>query len=141
MSKFFEKYSLGGEVGRGAFSIVKVGTNKKTGEKVAVKLIEKKNVAPEYKKNLDAETEILQKVRHENIIKLIELFDTEEFLILVMELVTGGELFDRIVSKGSYTENEASTLVRKMVQAIAYLHGLGIAHRDLKPEVMITNEY
>lgn len=84
-----------------------------------------------YKKNLEVETQILQKVRHPNIIKLIELYDTDEYLFLVMELVVGGELFDRIVEKGAYSEAEASELVRHIVEAILYLHELDICHRDL----------
>jgi serine/threonine protein kinase len=87
------------ELGRGAFSIVKLAKEKSTGKSVAVKIIEKKNVAPEYKKNLETETQILRKVAHPNIIQLLEMFETDEFLFLVMELVVGGELFDRIVEK------------------------------------------
>lgn len=79
----------------------------------------------------------MQKVKHENIIQLQEMYDTDEYLFLVMELVTGGELFDRIVEKGCYTESEASQLVRKIVSAIDYLHQLGICHRDLKPENLL----
>ena len=82
-----------------------------------------------YKKNLDIETEILRKVDHPNIIKLIEMFDTDEYLFLVMELVLGGELFDRIVEKGAYSENESAELVRHIVSAIDYLHEQDICHR------------
>ncbi len=95
----FSKYELSDELGRGAFSIVKLGKEKGTGARVAVKIIEKKNVAQEYRKNLATETEILRKVHHPSIIHLIEMFETDEFLFLVMELVVGGELFDRIVEK------------------------------------------
>jgi len=83
------------------------------------------------------EVDILKKVNHPNIIALKELFDTPDKLYLVMELVTGGELFDKIVEKGSYTESEASHLVRKIVSAVDYLHNLGIVHRDLKPENLL----
>jgi calcium/calmodulin-dependent protein kinase I len=96
-----------------------------------VKIIEKKNVAQEYKKNLQTETEILRSVSHASIIRLEEMFETDDFLFLVMELVVGGELFDRIVEKGAYSEREASDLVRRIVAAISYLHEAGICHRDL----------
>ena len=87
--------------------------------------------------NLIREIEVMKKVNHPNVIKLVAIFEDEKFLYLVMELVTGGELFDKIVEKGSYTEKEAAALVRKMVDAIGYLHEQGIAHRDLKPENLL----
>jgi len=82
--------------------------------------------------------EILQKVHHPNIIALKEMIDTKDKIYFVMELVTGGELFDRIVEKGSYSEEDAKELVRKIVSAVEYLHSKEIAHRDLKPENLLV---
>jgi len=65
------------------------------------------------------------------------MYETPEKLYLIMELVTGGELFDKIVEKGSYSEKEASTTVKKILKAVEYLHNSGIAHRDLKPENLL----
>jgi len=79
-----------------------------------------KNVGKDYEKNLKMETAILQKVHHPNIIELKELVDTKDYLYLIMELVTGGELFDKIVEKGSYTEAEAAHLVYKIISAVLY---------------------
>jgi len=84
------------------------------------------------------EMEILQKVHHPNIIALKEMIDTKDKIYFVMELVTGGELFDRIVEKGSYSEEDAKELVRKIVSAVEYLHSKEIAHRDLKPENLLV---
>jgi len=130
-------YELKHELGRGAFSIVYLATYRSTGQQYAVKVINKKDLGKDYEKNLKMEVDILKKVNHANIIALKELFDTPDKLYLVMELVTGGELFDKIVEKGSYTEKEASELVRKIVSAVDYLHNLGIVHRDLKPENLL----
>lgn len=130
-------YEFKNELGRGAFSIVYLGLNKATGGEFAVKVINKKDLGKDYEKNLKMEVDILKKVNHTNIIALKELFDTPDKLYLVMELVTGGELFDKIVEKGSYTESEASQLVRKIVSAVEYLHGIDIVHRDLKPENLL----
>jgi len=133
-----EFYEIGDELGRGAFSVVKKGVEKKSGQTFAIKIIDKSKACGESeKKRLDTEVEILRKVKHPNIVGMKELFDSQKELYLVMELVTGGELFDKIVEKGQYTENEASIIVAKMLNAVSYLHELGIAHRDLKPENLL----
>jgi len=117
---------------------VRLGVNKKTKEEVAIKIIDRKNVGKDYEKNLRMEMEILKKVHHPNIIELQEMVEAGDKLYFVMELVTGGELFDRIVEKGSYSEEDARILVRKIVSAIEYLHDKNIAHRDLKPENLLV---
>jgi len=137
MTDIEKLYELKTELGRGAFSIVYLATHKPTGSQHAVKVINKKDLGKDYEKNLKMEVDILKKVNHPNIIALKELFDTPDKLYLVMELVTGGELFDKIVEKGSYTESEASQLVRRIVSAVDYLHNMGIVHRDLKPENLL----
>jgi len=133
-----KKYEVGAELGRGAFSVVKVGINKKTKEKVAIKIIDRNDVGKDYEKNLRMEMDILRRVDHPNIIALHEMVEAGNKLYFVMELVTGGELFDRIVEKGSYSEEDAKILVRKIVSAIDYLHKQNIAHRDLKPENLLV---
>jgi len=81
--------------------------------------------------------EILGQVDHPNVVRLFEIFDDGEILYLVMELMSGGELFDRIVEKESYTEKEAAETIRPIVDAIRYCHEQGIIHRDLKPENLL----
>jgi len=132
------KYEVGDELGRGAFSVVKSGVNKKTRERVAIKIIDRHDVGKDYEKNLRMEMDILRRVDHPNIIALHEMIEAGNKLYFVMELVTGGELFDRIVEKGSYSEEDAKILVRKIVSAIDYLHKQNIAHRDLKPENLLV---
>jgi len=135
-----DKYELGQELGRGGFSIVREGRNKQTGEKVAVKFIEKKFVDQEELKLLQREIDIMARVQHTNVLRLFEIFDTDTKLSLVMELVNGGELFYKIVDKGSYSELEARDIVRQLVEGVDYLHNQGIAHRDLKPENLLCSE-
>jgi len=138
MSKVSEHYDIEQDLGKGAFSVVKRATHKKTGEKVAIKIIDKKTATTaQDTKRLETEVTILKKVSHPNIICLKDLYEDSNELCLVMELVTGGELFDKIVEKGQYTENEASIIVKKMLSAVEYLHNQGIAHRDLKPENLL----
>ena len=83
------------------------------------------------------EVEILSQLDHPNVVRLVEIFDSGENLYLVMELMEGGELFDRIVEKESYTEAEAAETIRPIVDAIRYCHDNGVIHRDLKPENLL----
>jgi serine/threonine protein kinase len=71
-------------------------------------------------------------LRHPNIVKLHQTFDTPKTFYMILEVMTGGELFDRIVEKSKYSESEAAETMTKITDAIAYCHGLGIVHRDLK---------
>lgn len=128
-----DKYILGDELGTGGFSVVKEATSKSDGEKYAVKIIEK-SVIKEDIKLLKREIEIMKKVDHKNILKLHEIFEDDDKVYIVMELVNGSELFDRIVEKGFYSERNAMNVVSQILSAVAYLHSKGIAHRDLKPE-------
>jgi len=138
MGKIEEFFDIKEDLGKGAFSVVKLAINKKTGERVAVKVIDKKAASTtQDEQRLKTEVEILKKVSHPHIVCLKDLYETSEKLYLVMELVTGGELFDKIVEKGQYSEKDASVIVRKMLQAVEYLHSIKIAHRDLKPENLL----
>jgi calcium/calmodulin-dependent protein kinase I len=134
-----ERYEVGDEIGRGAFSVVKNGRDKRTSEKVAIKFIEKKFVDKQDLVLLAREIDIMKKVHHPNILRLIQVFETEDVIALVMELVNGGELFYKIVEKGNYSEEDAAKIVRQMIQGVEYLHEKGIAHRDLKPENLLCS--
>src|SRR5271170_5046441 len=74
---------------------------------------------------------------HQNILTLVDYFETLNNLYLVTDLALGGELFDRICRKGSYYESDAADLIRQVISAVAYLHDHGIVHRDLKPENLL----
>jgi len=133
-------YEMGKEIGRGGFSIVVEGTSKKTGEKFAIKCIKKTMVEGDNIKLLRREIHIMKKVDHPNVLKLFEVFEDDDEFFLVMELVTGKELFDKIVERGQYSERDAANIVKQIVSAVEYLHANGIAHRDLKPENLLSSE-
>jgi len=133
-----EEYDFGEELGRGGFSVVVKATKKDTKDVVAVKIIEK-NQSDEELQLLQREIDILKKLTHPNIISLKDVFDEKETIYLVMELVQGGELFDQIVSRGTYSEADAANIVRQILDAVAYMHDNGIAHRDLKPENLLCS--
>jgi calcium/calmodulin-dependent protein kinase I len=126
-------------LGKGNFSEVFLGIHKETNIRVAIKVISKATTKnkPEMLKN---EVEILKKMENPYIIKLYDIFDTPNSLYLVMELVTGGELFDRIVEREQYSEANAKEVMKQLLTAIEYFHSLGIVHRDLKPENLLLEK-
>ena len=79
----------------------------------------------------------MSQLDHPNVVKLIEIFDEDDYVYLVMELMQGGELFDRLVEKENYSEQEASEIIKPIVDAIRYCHSMNIIHRDLKPENLL----
>ncbi|MED6239495.1 hypothetical protein ATANTOWER_007151 [Ataeniobius toweri] len=89
------------------------------------------------KKIVRTEIGVLLRLSHPNIIQLKEIFETDTDIALVLELVTGGELFDRIVERGYYSERDAAHVIKQILEAVAYLHGNGVVHRDLKPENLL----
>lgn len=131
------KYDLKEILGTGAFSEVRVAQCKENpSELYAVKIIDKKALKGK-EDSLENEIKVLRRLNHSNIVRLADTFEDKYKYYLVMELVTGGELFDRIVSKGSYTEKDASHLIRQVLEAVNYMHEQGVVHRDLKPENLL----
>jgi len=133
-----DDYIFGDEIGRGGFSVVVEATSRANGEKYAVKIVEK-SVIQEDIKLLKREIDIMKQVEHENILKLIEIYEDEDNVYIVMELVDGSELFDRIVDKGYYSEKSTVHIIKQILHAVKYLHEKGIAHRDLKPENLLCS--
>jgi len=137
--EFSSLYTIGKFLGRGAFSVVYEAVQKSTGTAFAVKIIKKDAVKFDEKsqKRVETEVTILRTIHHPNIISLHDIIETSTELYLIMPLVTGGELFDKIVQKGFYCERDASTVIKNVINAIHYLHEKSIAHRDLKPENLL----
>mmetsp|Transcript_7263 Transcript_7263/g.10807 ORF Transcript_7263/g.10807 Transcript_7263/m.10807 type:complete len:389 (-) Transcript_7263:369-1535(-) len=137
VKKFNQTYMLARELGSGAFSVVKLGIHLETGQKTAVKVVSKKKLSEEDYASLLTEIDILKHLDHPHIIKLYETFEEGNEFYIVTELVEGGELFDRIVSKAHYNEKSARDLVKLMLETIDYVHRSGFVHRDLKPENLL----
>ncbi|XP_055385458.1 calcium/calmodulin-dependent protein kinase type 1 isoform X2 [Condylostylus longicornis] len=132
-----DKYNLKELLGTGAFSEVRLAESKECpGQLFAVKIIDKKALKGK-EDSLENEIKVLRRLTHPNIVQLLETYEDKSKVYLVMELVTGGELFDRIVEKGSYTEKDASDLIRQVLEAVDYMHDQGVVHRDLKPENLL----
>ncbi|XP_006019234.1 serine/threonine-protein kinase DCLK2, partial [Alligator sinensis] len=139
-STILEKYKVGKVIGDGNFAVVKECVERATGKEFALKIIDKAKCCGK-EHLIENEVSILRRVKHPNIIMLIEEMDTPTELYLVMELVKGGDLFDAITSSTKYTERDGSAMVYNLASALKYLHGLNIVHRDIKPENLLVCEY
>jgi death-associated protein kinase len=129
----------------GQFAIVRRCKNKKTNVEYAAKFVIKRRPNSSSRKGLFREKilqeiEILSELKHEHIISLHEVFETPTEIILVLELVTGGELFEYISEKDHLTEEEAATFITQILEGVEHFHAKNIIHLDLKPEnVMLLN--
>ena len=137
--KITDKYDVIKEIGSGGYSRCLLVKNKLTNQSFACKELVKKNVS-DYE-GLMREVNLMIKLDHPNIIKLYEYYEDEKKIYLIMELCTGGELFDKIIEnteKGKqFTEKQAANIFKQMMSAVNYCHKNGIVHRDLKPENLL----
>ena len=134
-------YIFQGDLGKGAFSCVKLAKHAETNFFYAVKIIDKKRIdSPALKKKFESEVRILQQLNHPNIVELYDLLSDNEKIYVVMEFCGGGELFEYILDRGHLTEAEARPLMREILQGLQYVHSFGIAHRDLKPENLLFGD-
>ncbi|KAF2986223.1 hypothetical protein EK904_009751 [Melospiza melodia maxima] len=139
-SPFYHHYELDLKekpLGEGSFSICRKCLHKKTSQEYAVKIISKRMEA-----NTQREITALRLCEgHPNVVKLHEVFHDQLHTFLVMELLKGGELLERIQKKKHFSETEASHIMRRLVSAVSHMHDVGVVHRDLKPEnLLFTDE-
>lgn len=137
------EYILGKKLGQGSVGKVKEGIHEVTGQKVAVKIINKQLVDQSRDRGLDKrihrEINIMKALDHANVIKLYTVSEDTQNWYIVMELVTGGELFDYIVAHGYLKENVAKRIFIQILSGVAYCHTMNVIHRDLKPEnILLT---
>uniref|UniRef100_A0A3Q2CVE9 Doublecortin-like kinase 1b n=1 Tax=Cyprinodon variegatus TaxID=28743 RepID=A0A3Q2CVE9_CYPVA len=134
-TSIIDRYKVGRILGDGNFAVVRECVERTTGREYALKIISKEKC----KGKVSMFT--IVRVKHPNIVLLIEEIDTRCDLYLVMELVKGGDLFDAIMSSNRYTERDASCMLFNLASAIKYLHSLNIVHRDIKPENLLVYEH
>eukprot|EP01101_Sappina_pedata_P008026 TRINITY_DN4359_c0_g1_i1.p1 TRINITY_DN4359_c0_g1~~TRINITY_DN4359_c0_g1_i1.p1 ORF type:complete len:339 (+),score=177.15 TRINITY_DN4359_c0_g1_i1:44-1018(+) len=144
MSEFnsepFDKYYEKGKIlGSGSFSDVFLCTEKSTGKEWAVKIVAKEssNKSEKRMEIIMAEIDILKVVDHRNVVSMKEVFETPTHFYIVIEIISGGELFDKIVELTHYSEKDASKLIYQVLSGIDHLHTKNIVHRDLKPENLL----
>jgi len=134
--KTYEKI---GKLGEGASGIVERVKNISTGEVMALKTISKSNGGINDQEEVDTEIRCLRRLRHRNIVNLVEAVESDSHIWIVMECADGGGLYDRIISLDHFSEKAAAGIIKQVLQAVHYMHSMGVVHRDLKPENVLLD--
>ncbi|WCJ41222.1 CBL-interacting protein kinase 23 [Euphorbia peplus] len=134
------RYELGRTLGEGTFAKVKFARHVLTGDNVAIKILDKEKVL-KHKMigQIKREISTMKLIKHPNVIRMCEVMASKTKIYIVMEFVTGGELFDKIASKGRLKEDEARKYFQQLINAVDYCHSRGVCHRDLKPENLLLD--
>ncbi|XP_069758982.1 death-associated protein kinase 3-like isoform X2 [Narcine bancroftii] len=140
-----EFYEIGEELGSGQFAIVKKCCEKSGHGEYAAKFIKKRQIRASRRgvrrEEIEREVKILQQVQHPNIITLHDVYENKTDVVLILELISGGELFDFLAQKELLSEEEATAFIKQILEGVNYLHSKNIAHFDLKPEnIMLLNK-
>ncbi|KAL1192753.1 CBL-interacting serine/threonine-protein kinase 11 [Cardamine amara subsp. amara] len=138
----FGKYELGKLLGCGAFAKVFHARDRRTGQSVAVKILNKKKLLlnPALANNIKREISIMRRLAHPNIVRLNEVMATKAKIFFAMEFVKGGELFNKISKHGRLSEDLSRRYFQQLISAVGYCHARGVYHRDLKPENLLIDE-
>ena len=135
------EYTLKGIIGKGTFSIVRLGENKATKEKVAIKIMQKnKIINKEDLIRIHREIEMLSRLSHPNVIKIYKIQEDIKKFYIIMEYCENGELFNRIVEKKRLSEEESAIFYYQLINGLEYIHKNNIVHRDLKPENLLLSK-
>ena len=140
-TNLLEIYDVKNKLGSGKFGLVKLGIHKKTGQKVAIKIMKKSSMDSSDLELVRTEIEILKICQHPNIIRLYNVFENADYLYIIMEYCYGGDLFSYLENRHfRVSEKRASNIIHQMATAVYYMHSYGVVHRDLKPEnVLMTS--
>ena len=137
----FDKYEVKQKIGKGKFGLVKLGINKETKKQVAIKIMAKKNMDKSDLELAKVEIDILKIGQHPNIIKLYDIYENENYIYIIMEYCSGGDLLSYFeYNDYELPEEKVCEIIHKLSMAIYYLHSYGIVHRDLKPENILMTD-
>uniref|UniRef100_A0A672MGZ6 Maternal embryonic leucine zipper kinase n=1 Tax=Sinocyclocheilus grahami TaxID=75366 RepID=A0A672MGZ6_SINGR len=138
-SELLKHYEVYETIGSGGFAKVKLGIHILTGEKVAIKIMEKKDLGDDLPR-VKIEIEAMKNLSHQHVCRLYHVIETSSKIYMVLEYCPGGELFDYIIAKDRLSEEETRVFFCQIISALAYVHSQGYAHRDLKPENLLIGE-
>uniref|UniRef100_A0A3B3ZU35 Protein kinase domain-containing protein n=1 Tax=Periophthalmus magnuspinnatus TaxID=409849 RepID=A0A3B3ZU35_9GOBI len=133
-------YRLEKTLGKGQTGLVKLGVHCVTNQKVAIKIVNREKLSESVLMKVEREIAILKLIEHPHVLKLYDVYENKKYLYLVLEHVSGGELFDYLVKKGRLTPKEARKFFRQIISALDFCHSHSICHRDLKPENLLLDE-
>ncbi|XP_042608818.1 serine/threonine-protein kinase BRSK2-like isoform X2 [Cyprinus carpio] len=133
-------YRLEKTLGKGQTGLVKLGVHCVTCQKVAIKIVNREKLSESVLMKVEREIAILKLIEHPHVLKLHDVYENKKYLYLVLEHVSGGELFDYLVKKGRLTPKEARKFFRQIISALDFCHSHSICHRDLKPENLLLDE-
>eukprot|EP00262_Sarcandra_glabra_P013271 TRINITY_DN3637_c0_g1_i7.p1 TRINITY_DN3637_c0_g1~~TRINITY_DN3637_c0_g1_i7.p1 ORF type:complete len:442 (-),score=101.69 TRINITY_DN3637_c0_g1_i7:16-1341(-) len=134
------KYEVGRTLGEGTFAKVKFARNSETAEPVALKILDKEKVLKhKMVEQIKREIATMKLIKHPNVVRLHEVMGSKTKIFIVLEFVTGGELFDKIVNHGRMMEGDARKYFQQLINAVDYCHSRGVYHRDLKPENLLLD--
>lgn len=134
------KYEVGRTIGEGTFAKVKFAQNTETGESVAMKILDRNTIVKhKMVEQIKREISIMKLVRHPNVVRLYEVLASRTKIYIILEFITGGELFDKIVHRGRLSEVEARRYFQQLIDGVDYCHSKGVYHRDLKPENLLLD--
>ncbi|XP_047215145.1 serine/threonine-protein kinase BRSK2-like isoform X3 [Girardinichthys multiradiatus] len=139
-SQYVGPYRLEKTLGKGQTGLVKLGVHCITGQKVAIKIVNREKLSESVLMKVEREIAILKLIEHPHVLKLYDVYENNKYLYLVLEHVSGGELFDYLVKKGRLTPKEARKFFRQIISALDFCHSHSICHRDLKPENLLLDE-
>ncbi|XP_065172466.1 serine/threonine-protein kinase BRSK2 isoform X2 [Atheta coriaria] len=140
MHQYVGPYRLEKTLGKGQTGLVKLGVNCVTGKKVAIKIINREKLSESVLMKVEREIAIMKLIDHPHVLGLSDVYENKKYLYLVLEHVSGGELFDYLVKKGRLTPKEARRFFRQIISALDFCHSHSICHRDLKPENLLLDE-
>ncbi|KAL6983092.1 CBL-interacting serine/threonine-protein kinase 8 [Sarracenia purpurea var. burkii] len=134
------KYEVGRTIGEGTFAKVKFAQNTETGESVAMKILDRSTILKhKMVDQIKREISIMKLVRHPNVVRLHEVLASRTKIYIILEFITGGELFDKIVHRGRLSEAESRRYFQQLIDGVDYCHSKGVYHRDLKPENLLLD--
>ncbi|KAK7410433.1 hypothetical protein VNO78_01214 [Psophocarpus tetragonolobus] len=134
------KYEIGRTIGEGTFAKVKFAQNTETGESVAMKVLDRSTIIKhKMVDQIKREISIMKLVRHPYVVRLHEVLASRTKIYIILEFITGGELFDKIIHHGRLSEADSRRYFQQLIDGVDYCHSKGVYHRDLKPENLLLD--